>query len=128
MTLSDIRVPVFMVATVRDHVASWRSVYKLNLVAETELTFLLTSGGHNAGIVSEPGHPHRSFQVATRPTGAPYTPPDIWVATTPAGGLLVARLGTLAGGPVGRPRGASAHGGPRPRLPRSCRRPGKLCP
>jgi len=83
VTLSDIRIPVFMVATVRDHVAPWRSVYKLNLVAETELTFLLTSGGHNAGIVSEPGHPHRSYQVATRPAGASYTPPDTWVATTP---------------------------------------------
>jgi polyhydroxyalkanoate synthase len=83
VTLSDIRVPVFMVATVRDHVAPWRSVYKLNLVAETELTFLLTSGGHNADIVSEPGHPHRSYQVATRPAGAPYTPPDTWVATAP---------------------------------------------
>jgi len=72
-----------MVATVADHVAPWRSVYKLNLVAETELTFLLTSGGHNAGIVSEPGHPHRRFQVATRPGGAPYTPPDAWAAATP---------------------------------------------
>jgi poly(3-hydroxyalkanoate) synthetase len=82
VTLSDIRVPVFMVATVRDHVAPWRSVYKLNLAAETELTFLLTSGGHNAGIVSEPGHPHRSFLVATRPARAPYTPPDTWVAAT----------------------------------------------
>jgi polyhydroxyalkanoate synthase subunit PhaC len=83
VTLSDIRVPLFMVATVRDHVAPWRSVYKLNLVAETELTFLLTSGGHNAGIVSEPGHPRRTFQVATRPAGAPYTPPDAWAAATP---------------------------------------------
>ena len=35
------RVPLFMVATVHDHVAPWRSVYKLNLVAERELTFLL---------------------------------------------------------------------------------------
>ena len=83
VTLSDIRAPLFMVGTVRDHVAPWRSVYKLNLIAETELTFLLTSGGHNAGIVSEPGHPHRSYQVATRPAGAPYTDPDTWAARTP---------------------------------------------
>ena len=83
MTLSDIRAPIFMVGTVRDHVAPWRSVYKLNLVAETELTFLLTSGGHNAGIVSEPGHRGRSFQVATRPAGAPYPDPGLWAAGTP---------------------------------------------
>ena len=84
VTLSDIRAPVFVVATVRDHVAPWRSVYKLNLIADTELTFLLTSGGHNAGIVSEPGHPHRSYQVATRPAAAPYADPDSWAARTPA--------------------------------------------
>jgi len=51
--------------------------------AETELTFLLTSGGHNAGIVSEPGHPGRSFQLATRPAGAPYLDPGDWAAEAP---------------------------------------------
>ena len=118
VTLGDIRVPVFMVATVRDHVAPWRSVYKLNLAAETELTFLLTSGGHNAGIVSEPGHPRRSFQVATRPAGAPYTAPDIWVAATPVqegswwptwGSWLAARSGGREEPP---PMGAPARGYP----------------
>ena len=84
VTLSDIRAPVFIVATQRDHVAPWRSVYKLNLVTESELTFLLASGGHNAGIVSEPGHPHRSFQSDTRAAGARYRDPDRWLAETPA--------------------------------------------
>jgi poly[(R)-3-hydroxyalkanoate] polymerase subunit PhaC len=83
VSLSDIRAPIFMVGTARDHVAARRSVYKLNLVAETKLTFLLTSGGHNARIVSEPGHPGRGFQVATRPTGAPYLDPDQWAAQAP---------------------------------------------
>ena len=84
VTLSDIRAPVFVVATQRDHVAPWRSVYKLNLVAESELTFLLASGGHNAGIISEPGHPHRSFRSDTRAAGAPYRDPDRWLAETAA--------------------------------------------
>ena len=84
MALSDIRVPTFIVSTVQDHVAPWRSVYKFNLLAEGEVTFLLTSGGHNAGIVSELGHPGRHFQHATRPAGAPYLDPDRWVAESPA--------------------------------------------
>ena len=84
VTLSDIRAPEFIVATQRDHVAPWRSVYKLNLVTESELTFLLASGGHNAGIISEPGHPHRSFRSDTRAAGAPYRDPDRWLAETAA--------------------------------------------
>ncbi|HWK18952.1 MAG TPA: alpha/beta fold hydrolase [Solirubrobacteraceae bacterium] len=83
VALSDIRVPVFVVATARDHVAPWRSVYKLHLIAHTELTFLLTNGGHNAGIVSEPGHPRRSFQSATRAEGDDYLDPDSWAAAAP---------------------------------------------
>src|SRR3546814_9287671 len=49
-----------------DHVAPWRSVYKIHLLTDTDVTFVLTSGGHNAGIMSEPGHPHRHYQVLTR--------------------------------------------------------------
>jgi polyhydroxyalkanoate synthase len=83
VALSDIRVPIFAVGTASDHVAPWRSVYKIGLVADTEVTFLLTSGGHNAGIVSEPGHPHRWYRATTRHEGDPYVDPDRWEATAP---------------------------------------------
>ncbi len=62
----DIAVPIFAVGTVKDHVAPWPSVYKINRFARTQVTFLLTTGGHNAGIITPPGHPTRKYQVHTR--------------------------------------------------------------
>lgn len=83
ISLTDIRIPIFAVGTARDHVSPWRSVYKISLLTDTDMTFLLTSGGHNAGIVSEPGHRHRSYQCAIRPADTPYIDPDTWQSTTP---------------------------------------------
>ncbi|MET3133409.1 polyhydroxyalkanoate synthase [Oxalobacteraceae bacterium GrIS 1.11] len=83
VALSDIKLPLFCVGTVADHVAPWRSVYKLHYEAVAEITFVLTSGGHNAGIVSEPGHPRRHYQIGTRPFGGAYVAPDAWAATAP---------------------------------------------
>lgn len=78
LALSDIRVPAFLVATETDHVAPWRSVYKLNLSYSADLTFLLTSGGHNAGITSEPGHPRRYYRMTLFPQNENYIDPDRW--------------------------------------------------
>jgi polyhydroxyalkanoate synthase len=80
LALVDIEAPLFVVGTERDHVSPWRSVYKLHLFTHQALTFLLTAGGHNAGIVSEPGHPGRHYRVATRWPDAPYRSPDAFVA------------------------------------------------
>jgi len=83
ISIADIQVPSFAVGTVADHVAPWRSVYKVNLVLPNELTFVLTSGGHNAGIVSEPGHRGRTYQIRTRHPGERYVDPETWQAETP---------------------------------------------
>ena len=83
VALDDIRIPIFSVGTLRDHVAPWKSVYKIHLLAGGDVTFVLTSGGHNAGIVSEPGHKGRSYQIATTPRDARYKPPGQWQHQTP---------------------------------------------
>jgi polyhydroxyalkanoate synthase len=84
IAISDIQVPIFAIGTVKDHVAPWQSVYKINLLANSqEVTFLLTTGGHNAGIVSEPGHPGRSYQIRSRRGGQPYVDPLSWEQATP---------------------------------------------
>jgi polyhydroxyalkanoate synthase len=82
LALSDIRVPAFLVATETDHVAPWRSVYKLNLSYSADLTFLLTSGGHNAGIASEPGHPRRFYRTSLFPQNDNYIDPERWYQQT----------------------------------------------
>lgn len=80
IAIGDIRAPIFAVGTTRDHVAPWRSVFKIHPLTDTDVTFLLTTGGHNAGIVSEPGRPHRSYQVLTKREGNRYLDPDAWQA------------------------------------------------
>lgn len=81
--LSDITVPVFAVGTLADHVAPWRSVFKIHHLVDHELTFVLTSGGHNAGIVNEPGHAGRSYQMQQRQAGEHALDPDTWLAQAP---------------------------------------------
>lgn len=84
IVLTDIRIPVFLVATIKDHVAPWRSVYKFHLYSDApEIVFALTSGGHNAGIVNEPAKSKRTYQIGTVRRGK-YIDPDTWQETTPA--------------------------------------------
>jgi polyhydroxyalkanoate synthase subunit PhaC len=78
--LSDIRVPMLVVGTEADHVAPWKSVYKIdNLVRSDDFTFLLTAGGHNAGIVCGPVHPKRHYRIKTRRLADPHLAPEEWV-------------------------------------------------
>lgn len=84
ITIRDICAPVFIVSTVQDHVAPWRSVYKFNLYSNPqEIAFILTSGGHNAGIVSEPAKTKRTYRYTVRKRGEKYVDPDTWVENTP---------------------------------------------
>jgi polyhydroxyalkanoate synthase len=77
INLSDVTVPMFVVGTETDHVAPWRSVYKVGkLVRSADYTFCLTSGGHNAGIISGPEHPKRRHRVLQTKAGARLTSPD----------------------------------------------------
>lgn len=75
----NITLPVFAVGTEKDHVAPWKSVYKIHLMVGNEVTFVLTNGGHNAGIVSEPGHKYRHYHMASTKPGSAYEAPDEWL-------------------------------------------------
>ena len=77
VALTDIAAPVFAVGTRLDHVAPWRSVYKIGLLTDTKATSLLTTGGHNAGGAG------RSDQMHTQAADAPYLDPDRWQQEVP---------------------------------------------
>ncbi len=81
IALTDIRAPIFAVGTQRDHVAPWRSTYKIHLLTDTEVTYLLATGGHNRGIVSQPGSDGGSYQVAT--AEGRYRDPEAYLAYAP---------------------------------------------
>ncbi len=81
--LTAIHLPMFVVGTETDHVAPWKSVFKARgLTRSSDYTFLLTSGGHNAGIVSGPVHPRRRHRVRTWSNAAETLSPEAWFETT----------------------------------------------
>jgi polyhydroxyalkanoate synthase len=84
VALTAIQCPIYAIGTVRDHVAPWRSVHKLHLLTNVDTSFVLTSGGHNVGIVNPPGVAGRSFQVLTRLHDGPYLDPDAWLQAAPS--------------------------------------------
>jgi polyhydroxyalkanoate synthase len=79
IALRDITVPLFVVATESDHIAPWRSVYKTKLFTNSDMRFVLTKGGHNGGILSEPGHRRRHYRIGHREPDALYMDADTWL-------------------------------------------------
>jgi polyhydroxyalkanoate synthase len=87
VNLDDIHVPIFNVGAVQDHVAPWRSVFRLHALTDAEQTFVLTAGGHNVGIVNPPGDPRASYRLRTWHDGDRILTPDEWLdATEPVEG------------------------------------------
>lgn len=84
VALTAIQCPIYAVGTVRDHVAPWRSVHKLHLLTNVDTTFVLTSGGHNVGIVNPPGVAGRTFQALTQLHDGPYLDPQAWLQAAPS--------------------------------------------
>ena len=124
LMLRDMDLPMFVVGAERDQVARWRSVFKLHFLNDGQLTFVLTSGGHNAGIVSVPGRANRHFRIRVREAGAGTPGADEWERGTERrdGSWWLAwgqwLDGHSSGKPVGpRPMGAA-------RFPPICDAPG----
>ena len=80
IALKDISAPIFAVGTETDHIAPWKSVYKTQLFTDSDMIFVLTSGGHNSGIINEPGLKLGHHRISHRASGALYLGPDFWIA------------------------------------------------
>ncbi len=83
--LADIETDVFVVATERDHVSPWQSVYKIHQLIRGSVTFVLSSGGHNVAIVNPPkgpgAFPQSSYRTATHNAGTAPDDPCKWLDT-----------------------------------------------
>jgi polyhydroxyalkanoate synthase subunit PhaC len=76
--LSHVRTPLYVVGAERDHIALWRGVYRTTQLVGGPVRFVLTSGGHIAGMVNPPGKGNARHYVNE---AAQYSPdPDQWLA------------------------------------------------
>jgi polyhydroxyalkanoate synthase len=77
--LKTIALPMVVFGTETDHVAPWKSTYKARgLTRSSDYTYVLTSGGHNAGIVSGPVHPKRRFRELNWKDASSQLEPGEW--------------------------------------------------
>ena len=77
--LTKVQTPLYVVGAERDHIALWRGVYRVTQLVGGPVRFVLTSGGHIAGMVNPPGQGHPRHYVND---AVPYPPdPDEWLKT-----------------------------------------------
>ena len=83
VALRDISAPIFALGTETDHIAPWRSVYKLLLLCDTDITYCLTDHGHNVGVVCPPGRGERRRRLRHQTIDGAYLDPQAWIDQTP---------------------------------------------
>lgn len=80
INLAAITVPMYVLGTETDHVAPWQSAYKTRaMTRSTDYTFVLTSGGHNGGIVCGPVNPKRRYRELTWKNAESSLDPGQWM-------------------------------------------------
>lgn len=77
LDLHDVRNDIYCVATLEDHIAPWKSVYKLTQLVGGNIAFRLGASGHIAGIINPPRKKKGSWWSAS--DNSP--DPDQWLAS-----------------------------------------------
>ena len=65
LSLADVKNDTYLVGAVNDHIVPWPSSYKATGLLGGSVRYVLSSGGHIAGIVNPPG-PKAWYEVAQR--------------------------------------------------------------
>jgi len=75
LDLGEVRNDIYCVATLEDHIAPWKSVYRLTQLVAGEIAFRLGASGHIAGIINPPAKKKGSWWAAV---GNP-ADPEAWL-------------------------------------------------
>ena len=71
-----ITTPSYVVAATRDHIVPWKGTFTMRKVLRGPVRFILTKGGHIAGIINPPAAKKRAYWTNDGDT----TDPDEWLA------------------------------------------------
>lgn len=71
--VSKVKIPTFVLATIEDHIAPWRSVYPTTNLLSGEVEFVLGGSGHIAGVINPPSQSRAKYGYRTAST-YPETP------------------------------------------------------
>jgi polyhydroxyalkanoate synthase subunit PhaC len=74
--LSAIKSPTYVVSAINDHIVPWQSAYKTTGLVSGPVRFVLSSGGHIAGIVNPPTP--KAWFLADETDGAPPASAEAW--------------------------------------------------
>ena len=69
LSLPDVKSDVYVVGAVNDHIVPWQASYKATALFGGDVRYVLSSGGHIAGIVNPPG-PKAWYEAAEPPSPA----------------------------------------------------------
>ena len=79
LSLSDVHNDTYVVGTINDHIVPWHGSYKTIGLMGGHVRYVLSSGGHIAGIVNPPG-PKAWYEVADDAQGTPAADAEAWQA------------------------------------------------
>ncbi len=79
LSLSDVHNDTYVVGAINDHIVPWHGSYKTIGLMGGHVRYVLSSGGHIAGIVNPPG-PKAWYEVADDAQGAPTADAEAWQA------------------------------------------------